>query len=342
MINLPNDYSTAKAYDGNSLPRLSVGGHICRIRTVQLTKTRKTGADMLVVNFDINEEGEFNGYYGKVFDARRKYRQDAAWPGVFRTTISTREGTTNGFFKGLIDAVEASNPGYSFTGSRANEQTLQGKLVGFNFAEEEYEMTDPSTGEVRKGTTVKPQYRLGEQANIQRREEQERREQARNIIRTQELDVATTAGKLRDEFIKGYTGREQDKSAAVKFATFVLLHGGYMRPAELPRWRALSGSAGKDGRHLTDEDRAVIDANPMKAMVQAAYQKWDSSGSESPKRCTTWKGEYERKDDLIEVYNHLAALGYPIADEEWAWLLGTHACYTLPDGTTLPKEDDEV
>ena len=184
-------------------------------------------------------------------------------------------------------------------------------------------------------------YRLGEKANIQRREEQERREQARNIIRTQELDVATTAGKLRDEFIKGYTGREQDKSAAVKFATFVLLHGGYMRPAELPRWRALSGSAGKDGRHLTDEDRAVIDANPLKAMVQAAYQKWDSSGSESPKRCTTWKGEYERKDDLIEVYNHLAALGYPIADEEWAWLLGTHPCYTLPDGTTLPKEDDD-
>lgn len=158
MINLPNDYSTAKAYDGNSLPRLSVGGHICRIRTVQLTKTRKTGADMLVVNFDINEEGEFNGYYGKMFDARRKYRQDAAWPGVFRTTISTREGTTNGFFKGLIDAVEASNPGYSFTGSRANEQTLQGKLVGFNFGEEEYEMTDQSTGEIRKGTTVKPQY----------------------------------------------------------------------------------------------------------------------------------------------------------------------------------------
>lgn len=184
-------------------------------------------------------------------------------------------------------------------------------------------------------------YRLGEDANVQRHEEQQRREQARNIIRTQELDVATTAKNLRDEFIKDYAGREQDKTAAYKFAAYVLLHQGYMRPAELPRWRDLCGSAGKDGKHLTDEDRAVIDDNPLKAMVQAAYQKWDSSGSEHPQRCTGWNGEYERDDDLIAVYNYLAGLGYQIADEEWAWLLGTHGCYRLPDGTTITKEDDD-
>ncbi len=184
-------------------------------------------------------------------------------------------------------------------------------------------------------------YRIGDKASAQMHEEQQRREQARNIIRTQELDVATTAKNLRDAFIKDYAGREQDKTPAFKFATYVLLHQGYMRPAELPRWRDLCGSAGKDGKHLTDEDRAVIDASPLKAMVQAAYQKWDSSGSEHPQRCTSWKGEYERDYDLIAVYNYLVALGYQIADEEWAWLLGTHECYTLPDGTTLPKEDDE-
>jgi len=184
-------------------------------------------------------------------------------------------------------------------------------------------------------------YRIGDKASAQMHEEQQRREQARNIIRTQELDVATTAKNLRDAFIKDYAGREQDKTSAFKFATYVLLHQGYMRPAELPRWRGLCGSAGKDGKHLTDEDRAVIDAGPLKAMVQAAYQKWDSSGSEHPQRCTSWKGEYERDDDLIAVYNYLAALGYQIADEEWAWLLGTHPCYTLPDGTTLPKDGDD-
>lgn len=184
-------------------------------------------------------------------------------------------------------------------------------------------------------------YRIGDKASARQYEERQEKDRQRSLIRTQELHVATTAGKLRDDFIKGYTGKEQDKSAAFKFVTFVLLHDGYMRPVNLPKWRTLSGSVGKDGKHLTDKDRAVIDANPLKAMVQAAYQKWDDSGSENPKRCTSWTGEYERKDDLIEVYNYLAALGYQIADEEWAWLLGTHECYILPDGTTLPKEDDE-
>ena len=184
-------------------------------------------------------------------------------------------------------------------------------------------------------------YRLGEKANAQRHEEQQRREQARNIICTQELDVATTAKKLRDEFIRGYTGREQDKTAAYKFVTFVLLHGGYMRPTELPRWRALCGSEGKDGRHLTNADWTAIEVNPLKAMVQAAYQKWDSADNGRAQRCTSWEGEYKKNDDLLELYNHLAALGYQIADEERAWLLGTHERYILPDGTTLPKEDDE-
>ena len=183
-------------------------------------------------------------------------------------------------------------------------------------------------------------YRIGDKASARQHEEYEEKERRRNLIRTQEMDVATTAKKLRDEFVKGYAGREQDKSAAYKFVTFVLLHGGYMRPTELPRWRELCGSTGKDGKHVTAEDQAVIDANPLKAMVQAAYQKWDSSGSDIS-RCTNWQGEYEKNEDLLAVYNHLAALGYQIADEEWDWLLGRHECYRLPDGTTITKEDDD-
>lgn len=175
-------------------------------------------------------------------------------------------------------------------------------------------------------------YRIGNKASAQQHEEYQEKERRRNLIRTQELDIANTAKKLRDEFIRDYSGREQDKSAAYKFVTYVLLHGGYMRPTELPRWRGLCGSQGKDGKHLTDEDWTVIDANPLKAMVQAAYQKWASSDNGSTQRCTNWQGEYEKNDDLLAVYNYLAALGYQIADEEWDWLLGKHECYTLPEG----------
>ena len=184
-------------------------------------------------------------------------------------------------------------------------------------------------------------HRIGDKASARQHEEYEEKERRRHLIHAQEMKIADTAKKLRDEFIQGYTGREQDKSAAYKFVTFVLLHGGYMRPTELPRWRKLCGSEGKDGKHVTAEDQAVIDTNPLKAMVQAAYQKWDSSGSSDSQRCTNWKGEYEKNEDLLAVYNHLAALGYQIADEEWDWLLGRHECYTLPDGTTITKEDDE-
>lgn len=184
-------------------------------------------------------------------------------------------------------------------------------------------------------------YRIGDKASARHHEKYQEKERRRNLIRTQEMVIADTAKKLRDEFIKGYTGREQDKSAAYEFVTFVLLHGGYMRPTELPRWRELSGSTGKDGKHLTEEDLNVISANPMKAMVQAAYQKWDSSGNGENQRCTNWQGMYEKNEDLLVLYNHLAALGYQVADEEWDWLLGQHECYTMPDGTTITEVGDE-
>lgn len=175
-------------------------------------------------------------------------------------------------------------------------------------------------------------YRLGDRASVQKHEEYEEKERKRNIIRSQEWEIAATAQKLRTEFIRDYSGREQDKSAAYKFVTYVLLHNGYMRPARLPDWRQLIGSEGKDGKHLTEEDRKAIDTNPMKAMVQAAYQKWDDAGSDDIKRCTSWNGEYERNEDLLTVYNFLAELGYQIADEEWEWLLGKHPCYRLEEG----------
>ena len=183
-------------------------------------------------------------------------------------------------------------------------------------------------------------YRIGDQASARQHEERQEKERVRNLIRTQEMHIADTAKKLRREFIQSYTGREQDKSAAYKFVTFVLLHGGYTRPAELLLWRNLCGSEGKNAKRLTDEDWTVINSNPLKAMVQAAYQKWDSSDNGNAQRCMSWTGEYERNEDLIEVYNHLADLGYQIADDEWDWLLGKHRCYALPDDMILPKEDN--
>jgi hypothetical protein len=140
MIQLGNDYDNASSYTGNSgFSPLPIGGHICRIIGARAGQY-STGADMIEVAFDIAEGGPDDGRFQERFDYLRKSNPQAKWPngGMFRTGILTREGKTSGFFKGLITAVEESNPGYSFKGSGCNEGTLKGKLVGFNFGEEEY------------------------------------------------------------------------------------------------------------------------------------------------------------------------------------------------------------
>ena len=70
-------------------------------------------------------------------------------------TVKDRQSgqmVTNPMFKGFIEAVEASNRGYSFTQAGADEHTLVLKRVGVRFREEENEYN----GEIR--TRVVPWY----------------------------------------------------------------------------------------------------------------------------------------------------------------------------------------
>lgn len=157
---LPNDFDAAKAFDGSSdYKTLPIGGHICRIVGAKATKSRN-GNDMIEIAFDIAENGEYDGMFNERFDGLRKQKPDCKWPngGMFRTGILTRDGKTSGYFKGLITAVEESNPGYSFKGSGCNEETMKGKLIGFNFGEEDYKGND---GNIR--TSVKPFYAVSVQ-----------------------------------------------------------------------------------------------------------------------------------------------------------------------------------
>lgn len=157
---LPNDYDSTKAYDGTGgYTPLPVGGHICRIVGARATKSRN-GNDMIEVAFDIAEGSEFDGKFKERFDFLRKSNANAKWPngGMFRTGVLNSDGKTSGYFKGLITAVEESNPGYSFKGSGCNEETMNGKLVGFNFGEEDYKGND---GKIR--TSIKPFYAVSVQ-----------------------------------------------------------------------------------------------------------------------------------------------------------------------------------
>lgn len=144
-MNLPNDFDSARAYDGSSFSSLPIGGHVCRIIGARAGQY-STGADMIEVAFDIAEGGAEDGRFQKRFDELRKGNTQAKWPngGMFRTAVLTKDGATSPYFKGLITAIEESNAGYSFKGSGCNEATLKGKLIGFNFGEEEYKANDGS------------------------------------------------------------------------------------------------------------------------------------------------------------------------------------------------------
>lgn len=141
------DFANARAYTGEN-ETLTTGGHVCLIRAARCELSR-SGKEMLVLAFDINEGSEFDGFYKRRFERMKASNSDAKWPGVYYAVTTNNDGDTNPMFKGLITCIEESNDGYKWNW---NESSLNGKHVGFNFGEEEYEHRQ--TGEIR--TSVKP------------------------------------------------------------------------------------------------------------------------------------------------------------------------------------------
>lgn len=136
-MNKPQGYDEAQAYTGD-FEQLELGGHICKIVGVKLEYTQNTNAEVLVILFDIIE-GKQAGYYQKRYDEARKNNTQPKWQGVYRQFT---QGNSTPYFKGLIENIEKSNPGYNFMNTGFNEQTLIGKLFGGVFGREQYKTQD--------------------------------------------------------------------------------------------------------------------------------------------------------------------------------------------------------
>lgn len=93
--------------------------------------TTQAGKEKLVLALEVTE-GDYQGIFSRKFRARKQYNEQAQWPCLFHQVT---EGDSVGRYKGLIMAVEASNPGYTWD---FDETTLKGKEVGCVFREEEY------------------------------------------------------------------------------------------------------------------------------------------------------------------------------------------------------------
>jgi hypothetical protein len=147
------------------------GGYICRINGAKIEKTQQSQKEVLILAFDI-AEGEYKDYYSEQFIRKSaNATSEVKWPGTYRQLT---EGKSLPFFKGLITAIENSNPGYTWNW---DEKTLKGKLFGGVFGQEEYQKQNNggigistkcqqirSVEQIRKGVEI-PQIKRLKQGN---------------------------------------------------------------------------------------------------------------------------------------------------------------------------------
>ena len=127
-----DNWNEIKAAGANERP--VAGGYVCIIKKV----TDDPRNECLTIEYDI-AEGPFKGY------AADTAERAGFWPLDFMKSYKTK---ALGFFKAMIEAIEATNNGFTWTW---DEKKLVNKGVGIILREEEYENRN---GQLR--TRLKP------------------------------------------------------------------------------------------------------------------------------------------------------------------------------------------
>ena len=131
MLKKPNNWESVEAYSGG-FPKLPVDGYIIKIEDVKI-KTSDRGFEYLEILFDISE-GKYKDYFHKEYDANDF--DNAKYKGVFRQGTPKNSDRAASFFKGMVTAIEDSNPGYKWDW---DEKSIVGKSAGCIFRSEEWE-----------------------------------------------------------------------------------------------------------------------------------------------------------------------------------------------------------
>jgi hypothetical protein len=128
----PDGYDGAEAKNAGF--REPVAGP-CILGIIRATAGKSdNGNPQLTIELDI-ADGPFKNFYREKSERFNQSWYLKHWQGT--------EGKSIPYFKGLIVAIEESNPGYKFD---FNEATLSRKLIGGNLREEEYAKKDGSIG----------------------------------------------------------------------------------------------------------------------------------------------------------------------------------------------------
>ena len=139
-MKLPSDYEKTQAADGQGGKQLPAGGYVCQIKGAS-EETTNNGAPILRLLIDIFE-GDYKGYFQERYERDRANVSSgnaARWRGRYDTFVLTKEGKTNPFFKGLITAVEKSNPNATLIiQEELHPEFMKNCVVGLLFREEEF------------------------------------------------------------------------------------------------------------------------------------------------------------------------------------------------------------
>lgn len=137
-------YKQAEATSFSELPKLQPGGYVVKILNVKVEPT--DWGSRLAIQFDI-AEGEFKGFFDKLYKAIPDEWENKKWKGSMRLSIPHNTGDETkfkkslGYFKSQIQAFENSNANLHIDCERDwDENVLKGKLVGALFNEKEWEM----------------------------------------------------------------------------------------------------------------------------------------------------------------------------------------------------------
>ena len=128
----PNGFDAAQGL--TDFVPLTLGGHVCKIMSVEEKKT-STGKDMLVVSLDI-AEGEQKGYYTEQY--KNDKRDPKKWGCIVYVVVEDKGGNTSRAFKQFIEAFEVSNKVTTSWGENFEAQ-FKGKLIGGVFGREQYQ-----------------------------------------------------------------------------------------------------------------------------------------------------------------------------------------------------------
>lgn len=122
-----NLYNNISGINGNQ--QIEPGWYCCVILAVMESETA-WGSPAVTFHFDV-ADGQFKGYYSA--DYKSNTDPNKKWRGSLEQSIDEK-GLP--YFKGMITAIEESNPGYQFD---FDETKLKGKKVGIGFRKEWYE-----------------------------------------------------------------------------------------------------------------------------------------------------------------------------------------------------------